>query len=339
MPELSRKEKKAARQNKMLGVDKNKSAEGELLGKVVRNLLLIIAVVVAFVALAAVKQGTLLPTVFPASGRRMAADGGSGGSGGAGGAGGADGAPAKPTKPKRKFDFRTKKQIAADKAAEEKAAERAEMMKQPFYVAMSALMEAREDKEARAAALAMLKDVVETEPENHMAKQQYGTAIAEDDADEGLAHLDAALALEEKLGAEGAVYIADTQFARGSTLASLDRTEEAVEALKSVVVFPLPSAAQESAQQVERLTNRKVEALLKLNGALIKLGKREEALEYLEKAIEILPQETSLQDLKKQQTEASMEDLVNDQGGKPDAPAVSGRVEAEKEDDADEDDE
>ena len=336
MPELSRKEKKAARQNKMLGVDKNKSAEGELLGKVVRNLLLIIAVVVAFVALAAVKQGTLLPTVFPASGRRMAADGRAGG---AGGAGGAPAAPAEPTKPKRKFDFRTKKQIAADKAAAEKAAERAEMMKQPFYVAMSALVEAREDKEARATALAMLKDVVETEPENHMAKQQYGTAIAEDDADEGLAHLDAALALEEKLGAEGAVYIADTQFARGRTLASLDRTEEAVEALKTVVVFPLPTAAQESAQQVERLTNRRVEALLKLNAALIKLGKREEALEYLEKAIEILPQETSLADLKKQQTESSMEDLVNDQGGKPGAPAVSGRVETEKEDDADEDDE
>jgi thiol-disulfide isomerase/thioredoxin len=80
--------------------------------------------------------------------------------------------------------------------------------------------------------------------------------------------------------------------------------EESVEALKTAVDLEKDGGGTKE----EVLT-----ALLKLNAALIKLGKREEALEYLENAIEILPQEKSLQELKKQQTEASLEDLMRDQ--------------------------
>jgi len=93
--------------------------------------------------------------------------------------------------------------------------------------------------------------------------------------------------------------------------------EESVEALKTAVDLEKDGGGTKE----EVLT-----ALLKLNAALIKIGKREEALGYLENAIEMLPQERSLQDLKKQQTEASLEDLMRDQN----APAGGASYTVEK---------
>ena len=114
----------------------------------------------------------------------------------------------------------------------------------------------------------------------------------------------------------------------------MDRTEEEVEAYKAVVAAP--ADASDTQQAEEREKNRRADSLLKLNTALRKLGRAEEGAEYVVKAMDILPDHPLVQKAFRE-SQAAPED--DEAAGGAGGATISSRVETEKEDGDEGDDE
>lgn len=328
MPELSdRQRRKAEKAAKISGKHgSGDSSDGSVFEICKIVVMVFIAVIVALGA-AAFKQGTLLPQVFekrapsapvPIDCSPDCANGGTCNT--VVGKCQCTGTWTGPTceKVKKKFNFKTKRELAREEAA----LAQAEAAKAPYPTAMRALLEAdkTKDDEALGAALELLKDVVENEPENHIAKANYGSGIARlGQKEEGLEHLQAALELQETCGESCAENLMDTHLFRGRIFNELEKHEEAVASFK-VVADSTPDAGD------ERGPIRKATALMSMNENLQKLGRAEEAAEAVEEAMDVLPEDPTIRAAWKKNQEG---------GGEQEqaAPAETETTEKEAEDD------
>ena len=224
-------------------------------------------------------------------------------------------------KVKKKFNFKTKREMAREEAAQAQA----EAAKAPFPTAMRALLEADKsnDDEKLGAALDLLKDVVEAEPENHLAKANYGSGIARlGQKEEGLEQLQEALALQETCGESCAEQLLDTQLFRGRIFSEMGKHEESVEAFQ-VVADSTPVAGD------ERGPVRKATALMSLHDNFKKLGRSEEAAEAVEQAMDVLPDDPTIRAAWKKSQDS-------EEAGAQDGEAAPVETETAEKDDADE---